>query len=629
MIGQIIGNIYQIVDKLGEGGMGSVYKGLDLNLQRPVAIKVLRPDLANNPALVERFHSEAITLAKLNHPNIATLYSFIPQDNQFFMIMEFVAGETLATLIARGAINYKEAIPLFCQALEGIGQAHRVGIIHRDIKPANLMVMTEDFGEKKIKVMDFGIARILGTNRLTNPGGLVGTLHYMSPEQIKGQDIDTRSDIYALGILLYEMLTGKLPFDANSEYALLDMHVKQPPPPLHLVKPDVPLLIEDAVLKAMAKSPNERFQTVGEFRSFLLNQTASLSNISSAVKETKLESISSIQATKVENIPILQETKIEETPIISGTRVEENTNPETRETRPQLKANTQQGINQLTNSDNPLHINSPAQINYQLALQNQNKPVPPTDIVDGAYPKPDNFLKQHLIKIVAGTTIILIVVVGLTAKFFIFPSNTIVSSSPSPSPSPSPTSIATVVTKLITTNPVEKEELLRVIKSNPTLQEQILKEITESQLNFEMTSEVEQEFLLAGANKTLIESMMKKSYFAPVPTPEPTATSVPTNNFPGGGNAPNPKVITPSPPDNLTNNNPTETTPKPKPSPKVLDLRPIPKPIDMAEKLQRKKALENRLKRLVDELSETSDPLKREQIRKEVQKTNSELNKLK
>lgn len=623
MIGQIIGNIYQIVDKLGEGGMGSVYKGLDLNLQRPVAIKVLRPDLANNPALVERFHSEAITLAKLNHPNIATLYSFIPQDNQFFMIMEFVAGETLAKLIARGAINYKEAIPLFCQALEGIGQAHRAGIIHRDIKPANLMVMTEDF-EKKVKVMDFGIARILGTNRLTNPGGLVGTLHYMSPEQIKGQDIDTRSDIYALGILLYEMLTGKLPFDANSEYALLDMHVKQPPPPLHLVKPDVPLLIEDAVLKAMAKSPNERFQTVVEFRNFLLNQPASLSNISSGIKETKLESIPSIQVTKIENIPILQETKIEETPIIGGTRVEENTSSTTRETHLQAKANTQQGINQLTNSDNPLHINSPAQINYQLALQNQNKPIPPTEIVNGTYPKPDNFLKQHLIKIVAGTAIILIVVVGLTAKFLIFPS-TIISSSPSPSP----TSIATVVTKLITTNPVEKEELLRVIKSNPTLQEQIVEEIAELQLNFEMTSEVEQEFLVAGANKKLIESMMKKSYFAPVPTPEPTATSVPTNNFPGGGNDPNPKVITPNPPDNLTNNNSMETTPKPKPSPKPLDIRPIPKPIDMAEKLQRKKALENRLKRLVDELSETSDPVKREQIRKEVQTTNSELNKLK
>ena len=623
MIGQIIGNIYQIVDKLGEGGMGSVYKGLDLNLQRPVAIKVLRPDLANNPALVERFHSEAITLAKLNHPNIATLYSFIPQDNQFFMIMEFVAGETLDKIISRGAINYQEAIPLFCQALEGIGQAHRAGIIHRDIKPANLMVMTEDFGEKKVKVMDFGIARILGTNRLTSPGGLVGTLHYMSPEQIKGQDIDTRSDIYALGIVLYEMLTGKLPFDANSEYALLDMHVKQPPPLLHLVKPDIPLFIEDVVVKSMAKSPNEQFQTVAEFRNCLLNQTAILSNIvlSSNIKETKLESISNIQETKIESIPNIQETKIEEIPALGSTRVE-TANPQARETRQQPKTNTQQGINQLTNSDNPLHINSPAQINYQLALQNQNKAVPPTEIVDGVYPKPDNFLKQHLIKIVAGTTVILIIVVGLTAKFFIFPSNITTNS---PSPSPTPISTATVVTKLITTNPVEKEELLRVIKSNPTLQKQILKEIAELQFNFEMTSEVEQEFLLAGANKELIESMIKKSYVAPVPTPEPTATSVPTNNFPGGGDSP--KVVTPNPPDNTTNS--TQTTDKPKPSPKPLDIRPIPKPIDMAERLQRKKALENRLKRLVDELSETSDPVKREQIRKEVQQTNSELNKLK
>ena len=431
MIGQIIGNIYQISEKLGEGGMGSVYKGIDLNLQRPVAIKVLRADFSNNPALVERFHSEAITLAKLNHPNIATLFSFIPQDGQFFMIMEFVNGETLENIIHhRGAIPYQETIMLFCQALEGIGQAHRMGIIHRDIKPANLMVMEEGFQEKKVKVMDFGIARILGTNRLTRPGGMVGTLHYMSPEQARALETDNRSDIYSLGIVLYEMLTGKIPFDANSEYDLIDLHIKQAPTPPRTFNPTIPQEVENAVLKAMAKQPSDRFQTVVEFRSFLLNQIGISSNIQIAplIKETRVENaVNAVNA--VNSPPNIPLTKVETNPnlgIIPGTRVE--TNPGIRNnipaTNPEIKAIASESYLQNSASDQ------------------RQTPIPATIAVPIPKQLPlveDSFLKQHGVKLFASLVVLLVVVSGVSIGILLTKDST--TSLPTPTPVNSPTPI--------------------------------------------------------------------------------------------------------------------------------------------------------------------------------------------
>src|SRR5262249_39162252 len=208
MIGSVVGN-YKTIDKVGEGGMGAVFKGVDLMLEREVAIKMLRPELARQPQVVERFRTEAVTLAKLNHPSVATLHSFFRQGDDFFMVMEFVRGETLDSVIREGgAMPCTRAIELFCTALEGIDHAHKMGIIHRDIKPANMMVTETG----SIKVMDFGIARVLGTDRMTKTGHLIGTIEYMSPEQVRGEETDACSDIYALGILLYEMLTGRVPF---------------------------------------------------------------------------------------------------------------------------------------------------------------------------------------------------------------------------------------------------------------------------------------------------------------------------------------------------------------------------------------------------------------------------------
>ena len=265
MIGNVIGN-YEIRGKVGEGGMGAVYRGVDVMLEREVAVKVLRPELASTPQLVERFRTEAVALGRLNHPNIATLYSFLRHGDEFLMIMEFVRGETLDALIRRvGALPMAPAISFFCQALDGIAHAHAQGIVHRDLKPANLMLAAQG----TIKVMDFGIARVLGGGRMTKTGRLIGTLEYMSPEQVRGMETDARSDIYSLGIVLYEMLTGQVPFVSESEYEIMRAHLEALPASPRAIIPNLPPSLEAIVLRALAKQPGERFQSAVEFRAAL------------------------------------------------------------------------------------------------------------------------------------------------------------------------------------------------------------------------------------------------------------------------------------------------------------------------------------------------------------------------
>ncbi|HEX8186201.1 MAG TPA: serine/threonine-protein kinase [Blastocatellia bacterium] len=272
MIGSVVAN-YKIIDKIGEGGMGAVFRGVDTMLEREVAIKMLRPELSRQPNIVERFRTEAVTLAKLNHPNIATLYNFLRQGDDFFMVMEYVRGETLDSVIRRlGAIGCERAVQLFCLALEGIDHAHKLGIVHRDIKPANIMLTNSG----SIKVMDFGIARVLGSSRMTKTGHLIGTVEYMSPEQVRGEETDARSDIYSLGILLYEMLTGRVPFSSTSEYELMRSQIETAPPPPTSFAPNIPLPIEQAIMRALAKKAQARYQTAGEFRSVLLRSIGSL-----------------------------------------------------------------------------------------------------------------------------------------------------------------------------------------------------------------------------------------------------------------------------------------------------------------------------------------------------------------
>jgi serine/threonine-protein kinase len=290
MTANVVGN-YKLVEKIGQGGMGAVYRGVDLMLEREVAIKVLRPELAGNPEILERFRTEAVTLAKLNHPNIATLYAFFRQGDDFFMVMEFVRGETLDHAIQRaGAMRVDTAVPVFCQALEGIGYAHKLGIVHRDIKPANMMLTPDG----SIKVMDFGIARVLGSARMTKQGNIIGTIEYMSPEQVRGLETDARSDIYSLGILLYEMVTGRVPFASDSEFDLMKAQIDEPPPPPRQFAPHVPEMVEQAIMRSLAKMPEARFQTAGEFRNMLMSGAAAaeaptrLQTAPPGVKETRL-----------------------------------------------------------------------------------------------------------------------------------------------------------------------------------------------------------------------------------------------------------------------------------------------------------------------------------------------------
>ena len=242
--------------------MGVVYKALDLSLDRLVALKALSSDLAHNPELEQRFRTEARAQASLNHVNLATIHAFLVEQGTAWMVMEFIDGETIASMIQRrGPIPSQDTLPVFRQALLGLGYAHRMGIVHRDIKPGNIMVNRSGI----VKVMDFGIARVIGNQGITRTGSHLGTAAYMSPEQVTNQPIDARSDIYALGITLYEMLAGRVPFEGDSDFKVMTDHVSSPPPPPTLFYPHIPPGLVKVVLKALEKNPANRFQTTEEF----------------------------------------------------------------------------------------------------------------------------------------------------------------------------------------------------------------------------------------------------------------------------------------------------------------------------------------------------------------------------
>lgn len=274
MIGQVVGN-YRIVDRLGDGGMGSVYRAVDRMLDREVAIKVLRPELARQTALVERFRQEAIALARLSHPNIATLHGLEQHGDQLLMIMEYVRGDTLEAIVQRsGRVAWGRACELCVDVLHALDHAHDQGVVHRDIKPANIMLSARG----AVKVMDFGIARLMGRNRQTQFGHAVGTPMYMAPEQLRGHEVDGRTDLYAVAAVLFELVTGRMAFEADSDYSLMMKQLNEPaPPPSHFV-PEVPSALDEIVLKAMSKSPDDRYPNAMAFANRLQALTRAISN---------------------------------------------------------------------------------------------------------------------------------------------------------------------------------------------------------------------------------------------------------------------------------------------------------------------------------------------------------------
>ncbi len=264
-IGSTVGD-YQVIGILGAGGMGQVYKVRNVISDRVEAMKVLLPDLVNQPDLADRFLREIKVQASLEHPNIAALHTAVRVDNQLLMVMEFVEGVTLDQRLKDGPLPPAEAVNYITQVLSALEYAHARGVVHRDIKPANMMLTPAGV----VKLMDFGIARSAADHKLTQTGTTVGSLYYMSPEQIQGVTApDARSDIYSVGVSLYELVTGKRPFDGDSQFAIMSAHLQGTPIPPVTIDPRLPQLLNDVILMSVAKDANARFQTAGAVRNAL------------------------------------------------------------------------------------------------------------------------------------------------------------------------------------------------------------------------------------------------------------------------------------------------------------------------------------------------------------------------
>jgi serine/threonine protein kinase len=263
-IGKRVGD-YQILNELGSGGMGRVYRVRNVLSDRIEAMKVLLPDLAGRQELAARFLREIKLLASLNHPNIAALRTALTVDNQLIMIMEYVEGDTLASRLQHGPVPVPDAVNYIDQVLSALSYAHQQHVIHRDIKPANMILTPQGL----IKLMDFGIARAGDDRSLTMTGTTLGSLGYMSPEQVKGEPTDARSDLYSVGVSLYELVTGQRPFQAHSDYSVMAAHVKEAPRPPIELELGLPPALNEIILVAIAKDPAQRFQTADAFRNAL------------------------------------------------------------------------------------------------------------------------------------------------------------------------------------------------------------------------------------------------------------------------------------------------------------------------------------------------------------------------
>jgi serine/threonine protein kinase len=258
---------YVIEQEIGAGGMGVVYKADDTLLDRVVALKVLPPRLCEQDEFLRRFAREARLLARIQSPHVVTVHTLMEKDIGLVLVMEFLEGETLEQRLRRdGPLSASEAVEVFDQASRGVEHIHEMGIVHQDLKPANIFLTTDG----DVKLLDFGVAKLMNERHFDQTGTMLGTLLYISPEQIKGRAVDQRSDIYTLGITMFEAVTGRLPFERKTNYALMHAHVQESPPAPRKFQTEIPAQLEKVILKAMAKEPERRFQTIRKFRKALL-----------------------------------------------------------------------------------------------------------------------------------------------------------------------------------------------------------------------------------------------------------------------------------------------------------------------------------------------------------------------
>jgi serine/threonine protein kinase len=258
---------YRIVEKLGEGGMGVVYKAEDTRLRRAVALKFLRPESLDDAECKARFLREAQAAASLDHPNVCTVFEIDHADGRAFLAMALVEGQSVSSKIAERPLRIDEALDIAIQIAQGLQAAHEKGIVHRDIKPSNLIVNQHS----QVKIMDFGLAQLTDRSRLTQTTSVVGTVSYMSPEQAERRATDRRSDIWALGVVLYEMVTGRPPFEGEHEMAIIYSIINEEPEPITALRVGVPAELDRIVAKAMAKDPQARYQHIEEMRVDLNN----------------------------------------------------------------------------------------------------------------------------------------------------------------------------------------------------------------------------------------------------------------------------------------------------------------------------------------------------------------------
>lgn len=265
--GQKINDRYEIIKSIGEGGMANVYLGYDEILDRNVAIKILRGDLSNDEKFVRRFQREALSASSLSHPNIVEMYDVGEDNGLYYIIMEYIEGKTLKQLLKRrGSLTLSEAIDIMLQLTDGMQHAHDAYIIHRDLKPQNIMI--QDDGQ--IKITDFGIAMALNSTQLTQTNSVMGSVHYLPPEQASGKGSTTKSDIYSMGIIFYELLTGKLPFKGDNAVEIALKHMRDPLPNIREDNESIPQSIENIILKATAKNPKNRYDDIKSMHDDLL-----------------------------------------------------------------------------------------------------------------------------------------------------------------------------------------------------------------------------------------------------------------------------------------------------------------------------------------------------------------------